>query len=73
MSEREQLHEIERKLDRIMGDLTAQNAAIAQLQTDVGTLLASANDQAAIDTNTAAITALDQQVVAALPVPPPAP
>jgi hypothetical protein len=57
-------------LEDIMGDLTALNAALTELQTDVTALLASANDQAAIDTATSTVTTLDTQVKAALPAPP---
>ena len=57
------------KLEKIMGDLTALNAAITQLTTDVGTLITDASgtsDQAAIDAATSNVTALDAQVQAAL-------
>jgi len=63
-------------------DFTAFNAALAQLLTDVGTLLTAENNlvaqaiaagQAQIDAATAALTAADVQVVAAEPQPAPAP
>jgi cytochrome c556 len=63
-------------LEKIMGDLTKLNEAVAKLGTDVDTLLAAtpASDQAAIDAATAAVTAVDDKVVAATPAPPaPAP
>jgi cytochrome c556 len=63
-------------LEKIMGDLTKLNEAVAKLGTDVDTLLAAApaSDQTAIDAATASVTALDDKVVAATPAPPaPAP
>ena len=56
-----------------MGDTTALNAAIAQLQTDVNALVAAfqaASDQPAIDSATAAVDTIDSGVKAALPPPP---
>lgn len=54
-------------------DFTALNAAIAKLQTDVSTLIASKaqSNQAAIDSATAAVTAIDSTVTAATPAPAP--
>jgi len=53
-------------------DFTALNAAIAKLQADVATLIASKTqtNQAAIDSATAAVNAVDASVVAATPAPP---
>jgi len=50
-------------------DFTALNAAISKLQTDVNTLIASKTqtNQAAIDSATAAVNAVDASVVAATP------
>lgn len=63
-----------------MGDLTALNAAVAQLDTDVTSLITAfqaESDQPAIDAATASMTALDAQVQTALGTPiggaPPAP
>lgn len=55
-------------------DFTALNAAIAKLQTDVTTLIASKaqSNQAAIDAATAAVNAVDASVTAATPPPAPA-
>lgn len=59
-----------------MGDLTALNAAVAQLDTDVTSLITAfqaESDQPAIDAATTAITTLDSQVQQAInvnPVPP---
>ena len=52
-----------------MEDFTALNAAIAKLQTDVNALIAAKeqNNQAAIDSATAAVNAVDAAVVAATP------
>jgi outer membrane murein-binding lipoprotein Lpp len=79
MSEREilhLLHRIEERQEEIMGDLTALNAAVAQLQTDVGTLITdfqAESDQADIDATTAAVTDLDNQVQAVINPTPVAP
>jgi len=53
-------------------DFTALNAAISKLQADVATLIASKTqtNQAAIDSATAAVNAVDASVVAATPAPP---
>ena len=50
----------------------ALNAAIAKLQADVATLIASKTqtNQAAIDAATAAVNTVDASVVAATPAPP---
>jgi len=52
-------------------DFTALNAAIAKLQSDVNTLIASKaqSNQAAIDAATAAVAAVDTTVTAATPPP----
>jgi outer membrane murein-binding lipoprotein Lpp len=63
-------------LERIMADLTALNAAIAQLQTDVQRLITdfqASNDTSGVDAATASLTALDASVNAADPAPAPAP
>lgn len=65
---------IRRMVKKNMADTTKLTAAVAQLGTDVSKLLASsANDQPAIDAATAAVTALDQQVVTSTPAAPAAP
>lgn len=68
---------IEELKEKIMADLTALNAAIAQLSTDanalVAALSASGGDQAAVDQATASIQAIDQSIQAALPPAPAAP
>ena len=59
--------------DRKMAeDFTALNAAIAKLQADVATLIASKTqtNQAQIDAATAAVNTVDASVVAATPAPP---
>jgi outer membrane murein-binding lipoprotein Lpp len=56
-------------LEKIMGDLTALNAAVSQLQTDVDTLISdftAASDQSEIDATTANVTALDTAVQSAI-------
>jgi len=56
-----------------MEDFTALTAAISKLQTDVTTLINSKaqSNQAAIDSATAAVNAVDAAVVAATPAPTP--
>ena len=59
-----------------MGDLTALNADIAQLTTDVNTLIGlynAASDQSGIDSAAAAVQSLDSAVQAIPGVVPPAP
>lgn len=53
-------------------DFSKLTAAVTKLQADVTTLIASKeqNNQAAIDVATAAVTAVDDAVVAATPAPP---
>ena len=58
--------------DKMAENFDALNAAIAKLQADVATLIASKTqtNQAAIDSATAAVNAVDASVVAATPAPP---
>lgn len=57
-----------------MADTSKLTAAVTKLGADVSALLqSSANDQPAIDAATAAVTALDQQVVTATPTTPTTP
>ena len=58
--------------EKIMGDVSKLTAAVTKLSTDVDALLAAqgASDQAAIDAQTTAVTAVDAKVVAATPAPP---
>jgi molybdopterin biosynthesis enzyme len=67
------LRQIIRNQETQMADTSALTTAVTKLSSDVDALIvagsSSAADQAAIDTATAAVTAVDDKVVAALPKP----
>ena len=76
-SERQLLLLILHRQEGIMADFTALDAAIAQLQSDVAALIAAqvppVDDQPAVDSAAASVTAIDATVQAALPAPAEAP
>lgn len=66
----EKIDELTRKVDKLMGDTTALDAAITKLGTDQQALIAALqaqDDQPAIDAATAQVIALDDAAVAAVP------